>query len=235
MQTTTLERHPELQARLEAYQATRTRFEAARAEIDHLDSDAQKHRKAAEAAEVEALQARGDVVQLIRKHGSVKDIHQFKAKERAAYTLAEDYRAVLSETQAACEEANYKAGAAKYDERSDYTNFMQAYADALMREAEDLIAPLFLAIRVRQSAYAHQAGRGMADWEYSNGNARDAALARMYELIKRGFEDFKFDPATDPVLQAATRPAGVDEIQEVSPATQYRDRVRREQAAAQQD
>lgn len=235
MQITTLERHPELQARLETYQATRIRFEAARAEIDRLDSDAQKHRKAAEAAEVEALQARAEVVQLIRKHGSVKDIHQFKAKERAAYTLAEDYRAVLSETQAASEEANYKAGVAKYEERDDYTRFLRAYADALMREAEGLIAPLFLAIRVQQSAYAHQTGPGIADWEYTNENERDAALARMHEVIKQGFRDFKFDPATDPVLQAATRPTGVDEIQEVSPATRHRDRVRREQAAAQQD
>lgn len=102
MQTTTQQLLPELRAPLERYQEVRASFETARDEADRLAAEMQRQRKAEEGAENEAKQAREEVAQLLREPGtSPKAIQQLKAKERAAYTLAEDYRSVCAELEAA--------------------------------------------------------------------------------------------------------------------------------------
>ncbi|AMP36823.1 hypothetical protein [Ralstonia solanacearum] len=235
MQTTTPQLSPDLKASLEAYQDVRKRFEAARDEAGRIDADLQKHRKAAEAAEAEAQQARLNAAELMRNPvSSMKDIHQLKAKERASYTLSEDYRAIVAEFQIAHDEAMYQAGAIKFDEGSAYGGLLQRYADALMHEAGQLVTPLFHAIRVQELANAYAAARGKANWEYTSDSARSAALSRIYGVIERGFSAFKFDSTSDAVLRVASRPAGLDRIKEVSPVKQRHDRVLREQATARQ-
>lgn len=233
MQTTTPQLSPNLQAPLERYQAARARFETTRDEADRLDAEIQKQRKAAEAAENEAQHAREEVAQLLRKPGSsAKEIQQLKAKERAAYTLAEDYRSLMAELEAAHDEASKQVGTAKEDEQGQYTALLGAYADALMEQANAVLEPLFRAIRVQECAYVAQTGRVMADWEYRSDDARSAALAVMYGHIKRGLSSFEFDVGADAVFEAAQRPSGRDRFKEASVAARHRDRVLQEQAAA---
>lgn len=234
MQTTTPQLLPQLRAPLERYQEVRSSFETARDEADRLDAELQRQRKAAESAENDAQQAREEVAQLLREPGtSAKAIQQLKAKERAAYTLAEDYRSVSGELEAAYKEAAGKAGIAKEEERRCHAELLRSYADVLMAQACNALEPLYRAIRMQERVYAAQAGRAMADWEYSSDDARSAALAVMYGHIKRGLDTFKFEADGDAVLQAAQRPAGLDRVRELSPAAQQRNRALQQLAAQQ--
>ena len=229
MQTTTPQLLPELRAPLERHQQARASFEIARDEADRLTAEMQRQRQAAEGAENEAKQAREEVAQLLREPGtSAKAIHQLKAKERAAYTLAEDYRSVCAELEAAYKEAAEKAGTAKDEERTCYAAVLSAYADALMKQASNVFEPLYRAIRMQERAFAAQTGRGMADWEYRSDDARSAALAVLDDHIKQGLDTFKFEVEGDVVLQAAQRPKGLDRFKELSPAAQYRNQVLRQ-------
>jgi len=235
MQTTTPELMPELQAPLKCYEQARACFEAARDEADRLDAEIQLQRKAAEEAEREAKQAREEVAQLLRKRGtSAKDIQPLKAKERAAYTLAEDYRSVMAELEAAYEEACYQVSSAKSEEDGRYAAVLEAYADALMKRAKSALDPLYGAIRVQEWANSARAAHGTATWKYWGESARSAALSVMYDHMKRGFDSFKFDVKGDAVLQAAQRPAGLDRFKEISPAARHLRRVTKQLAAARQ-
>lgn len=234
MQTTTPQLPPELQARVEHYQGIRASFETARNEADRLDAEIEHQRKAAEAAESEATQAREEVAQLLRKPGtSAKEIQRLKAKERAAYTLAEDYRSVMSELEAAYEEAAEKAGIAKDKERLCYVALLGTYADELIKQACAALDPLYRAIRMQQWAFAAQTGRGMAQWEHWTDSARSAALSVMDGHIQRGLKSFEFDVEGDPLFQAARRPAGLDRFKEMTPAALHRRSVTKQLAAAQ--
>ena len=237
MKTELSELSPEVQAALQRHQAAREEFERARDEADRLDADLQKHNKAAEAAEAEAQQARADAAQLMRNTGaSMKDIHALKAKERAAYTLAEDYRAIVAEFQTAHSEALTKAGIAKREEDDVYNEVLRARADSLMAEAVHLVAPLFPAIRMQEMANAHSAAAlGGADWQHFHETARKAALATLFGVIERGFSDWTPDHTSDPALEAAKRPAGRERFKVVSVVASYRDNVLRQQAAAREN
>lgn len=224
--------YPSLRAPLERYQEVRASFETARDEADRLAAEMQRQRKAEEGAENEAKQAREEVAQLLREPGtSPKAIQQLKAKERAAYTLAEDYRSVCAELEAAYKEAAEKAGIAKDEERSCYAEVLSSYADVLMKQASNVFEPLYRAIRMQERAYAAQTGRGMANWEYSSDDARSAALAVMYGYIKQGLDTFKFEVEGDAVLQAAQRPTGLGRFEELSLAAQSRNQMLRKVAA----
>lgn len=235
MQTTTPQLPPELQAHVEQYQDIRASFETARDEADRIDAEIEHQRKAAEGAENEATEAREEVAQLLRKPGtSAKEIQRLKAKERAAYTLAEDYRSVMAELEAAHEEAAEKAGIAKDKERRCYVALLSTHADELIKQACTTLEPLYRAIRMQQWAFAAQTGRGMAQWEHWTDSARNAALSVMDGHIQRGLQSFKFDVEGDPLFQAAQRPAGLGRFKEMTPATIHFRRVTKQLAAAQQ-
>ncbi|MGC5831215.1 hypothetical protein LDP08_11665 [Ralstonia pseudosolanacearum] len=225
----------DLQAALARHQATCGKFEAARDEADRIATDMQKHRTAADAAETEAQQARQEAAKLMRSTKvAPQDLRDLKAKERAAYATAEDYRAIVAEFEEAHVDAKIEAGLAKLDENAAYRTVLQTYADTLMSEAERQVAPLLRAIAVQEKAYASGAARGSAAWEYMSESAADAALARMYGVIKRAFEAFKFDRAGDAVLQAAERPADLDRFLPVSLGALHVRNTLRAKAAQQQ-
>ncbi|AXV81115.1 hypothetical protein CJO92_05865 [Ralstonia solanacearum] len=234
MRNTTSQLPAALQTALAEYQNARGEFEAARDEAGRIAADMQQHRAAADAAEAEAQQVRQDAAQRMRNAAaSPQDLRDLKAKERAAYTTAEDYRAIVTEFEQAHDNAKIKAGLAKLTESTAYRALLRTYADTLMNEVEPMVAPLLRAIAVQERAYAAEADRGTASWEHARDNAADAALARMYGVIQRAFAGFTFDSAGDGVLQAATRPTGRDLFLPISPAaTHVRNTLR--QAAAQQ-
>ncbi|MHA6861991.1 hypothetical protein [Ralstonia pseudosolanacearum] len=224
-----------LQAALTRHQAARGKFEAARDEADRIAADMQKHRTAADAAETEAQQARQEAAKLMRSTKTApQDLRDLKAKERAAYATAEDYRAIVAEFEEAHVDAKIGAGVAKLDENAAYRTVLQTYADTLMSEAERQVALLLRAIAVQERAYDSGARRSNAAWEYMNESAADAALARMYGVIKRAFEAFKFDRAGDAVLQAAIRPADLDRFLPFSPGAIHVRNTLRAKAAQQQ-
>ncbi|KFX81437.1 hypothetical protein LBW59_06105 [Ralstonia solanacearum] len=223
-----------VQAALTRHQATREQFEAARDEADRIATDMQKHRTAADAAEIEAQQARQEAAKLMRSTKTAPHaLRDLKAKERAAYTTAEDYRAIVAEFEEAHVDAKIEAGAANRDESVAYLIVLETYAASLMSEAARQVAPLLRAIAVQEKAYNNGAPRSNAAWEYTNESAADAALARMYGVIKQAFEAFKFDSANDTVLQAVVRPSGLGRYPRVSPGAIHVIKTKREMAAQQ--
>ncbi|ALF87743.1 MULTISPECIES: hypothetical protein [Ralstonia solanacearum species complex] len=225
----------DLQAALTHHQAMRETFEAARDEADRIETDMQKHRTAADVAETEAQQMRQEAATLMRSTTTApQDLRDLKAKERAAYATAEDYRAIVAEFEQAHDDAKTKAGVARIEEDAAYQTVLETYADTLMSEAERQVAPLLRAIAVQERAYNSEAARGYdAAWEYMNESAADAALARMYGVIKEAFAEFKFDSASDAVLQATVRPSGLGRFPRVTPAALHYRKTVREMAARQ--
>ena len=207
---------------LERHQRERAAFESARDKIARLRGDLQKHTKAAEAADAEALSARNDAAALMRDTGaSMKQIRDLKSKERAAYTLAEDYRAIIAEVQLALEEAELETGLAKGAESAAYSGVATAYAEGIFEALGDSLAPLQHAVHALAHAYGRQAGEsGGASWEQRGyRSALDAALARAHSAITAGVNATTFDASRDPVLSLAERPNGLADFKVVSPAT----------------
>ncbi|CAG2159552.1 MULTISPECIES: hypothetical protein [Cupriavidus] len=209
---------------LETYRRDRAAFESARDKAARLRGDLQKHTKAAEAADAEALSARNEAAALMRDTGaSMKQIRDLKGKERAAYTLAEDYRAIIAEVQLALEEAELEAGLAKGAESDAYSSVATAYAEGLFEALGDALSPLHHAVHALAHAYQRQAGPGGAPWEQRGyRSAIDAALARAHSVIAHGVKAAAFDASCDPVLSRAERPNGLADFKVASPATKQK-------------
>ncbi|MFT0735629.1 hypothetical protein [Ralstonia wenshanensis] len=235
MQTTTPELSPELQARLDAYKTARSAFELARDEVARCEAGTQKLTKTLEAAENEACQARKESVTLMRSPvASLKDIHQLKAKERASYTMVEDYRAIIEEQKLAGEEAKLNAGVAKREESGAFTLLLKSYADELAREASNHLAPVLRALHVWEMALRQEgAATPGAQWQHFHNTAREAAKECIRQLIEQALDAYEYDEAADVVLQAATRPAGLDRFQAITPFAHTKQKERLEQAATQ--
>ncbi|MHA6835137.1 hypothetical protein [Ralstonia pseudosolanacearum] len=219
-----------LQAALTEYQSVRSKFEAARDAADRITADIQKHNAAADAAEAEAQQVREEAAKLMRSATTTpNDLRELKAKERAAYSMTEDYRAIVSEFKQAHEDATLSVGMSKREEGLEYSCLLTTYADTLMKEAAAFVAPLCRAIEVQKRAYESEVSpAGKAHWEHFHKSAADAALARMFDVIRAGFSTFEFNRASDAVLQAAQRPAGLSRFKTMSVATKhYRETLRR--------
>lgn len=232
MQTTTPEISPDLQERLQTHRAARERFELACDEVDRREADLQRLMKALEAAENEASQAREEAVALMRNpDASHKGIYQLKAKERASYTMAEDYRAIVEEQKLAGEEAKLKAGVAKREEWEALTSLLKVYADELAREASNHLAPVLRAMHVREQALRQESAVPWdVEWENFYDSAREAAKDSVWTLIKQYLDAFEYDSATDVVLQAATRPSGLDRFPFATSFTHQKQKEQLEQA-----
>lgn len=209
---------------LEMHQRNRAAFESARDNATRLRGDVQKHTKAAEAADAEAQNARNEATTLMRDTGaSMKQIRDLKGKERAAYTLAEDYRAIVAEVQLALEEAELEAGVAKGAEADAYSGVVSAYAEELFAMLGESLSPLYHAIQVLTHAYERQVTPGGAPWQQRGyRSAIDAALARAQTVIAHGAKAATLNVSSDPVISMAERPHGIEDFKVVSPATKQR-------------
>ncbi|WP_011298351.1 hypothetical protein [Cupriavidus necator] len=218
----TLNQH--VRSALDNHQRERAAFEAAHGKVIRLRTDLQKHEKAAEAADAEALSARNEAAALMRDSGaSMKQIRDLKSKERAAYTLAEDYRAIITEVQLALDEAELEAGLTKSAESDAYSSVVSVYADDLFQGLGDSLAPLYHAVHVLTCAFERQACPTGAPWEQRGfQSATDAALAHAYGVVASGVKAASIDLASDPVISMAERPNGLADFKAVSPATRQK-------------
>ncbi|MBV8271634.1 MAG: hypothetical protein JO067_05120 [Cupriavidus sp.] len=227
MHTITLECSPEQQSALDRYRQARTQFESARDTVVRITDDLGKHQKAAEAADSEAQAARLEAATLMRDTATpMKKIHDLKAKERAAYTLAEDYRSIVSEVQLALDEATLNAGIAKREEGAAYSGVVSSYAEGLMRQAAKELAPLCKAVHVLELSLQRQASPAGAEWEkLGYEKAIDAALAKVYAVVRNSVINSQFDPSEDAFMQSAARPNGLAQFETVSAIKEHNQRV----------
>ncbi|TPQ43131.1 hypothetical protein [Cupriavidus pinatubonensis] len=209
---------------LDRHQRDRAAFEAARDKLTRLRTDLQKHEKAAEAADAEALSARNEAAALMRDSGaSMKQIRDLKSQERAAYTLAEDYRAIIAEIQLAVDEAELEGGVIKRAESEAYRGVLSLYAGDLFQGLGDSLAPLYHAVHVLTRAFELQACPAGTQWEQRGyESATEAALAHAYSMVASGVKAASIDLASDPVISMAERPNGLADFKAVSPATRQK-------------
>lgn len=212
---------------LDNHQRERAAFEAAHGKVIRLRTDLLKHEKAAEAADAEALSARNEAAALMRDSGaSMKQIRDLKSKERAAYTLGEDYRAIIADVRLAIDDAEFEAGTIKRAEAEAYSDVASVYAEDLFQGLGDSLAPLHHAIHVLTRAFELQACPAGAQWEQRGyQSATEAALAHAYGVVASGAKAASLDLASEPVFRMAERPNGLADVKAVGPAGSHKRQV----------
>lgn len=156
-----------LQVTLTRYYDVAAAFNSARDNVSRIKADLEKNTKAADAADAEALAARNEAAALMRDAGaSMKELRNLKGKERAAYTLGEDYRSIVAEILLALDEAILDARIAQREEAEAYYAVVSRRAEELLSSAGQMLQPFVHAIHMLSDAYACQARRpGGAQWE----------------------------------------------------------------------
>lgn len=208
---TTLQLTEDLQATLSRYREAAAAFDSARDNVSRIEADLGKNTKAAEAADAEALAARNEAASLMRDAGaSMKQIRDLKGKERAAYTLGEDYRSIAAEIQLALDEAILDARIAQCAEEDAYSGVVYRRAEDLLNSADETLQPFIHAIRILADAYACQGRRpGGAQWaQLGYETSKDAALASAFAVVRKGVSEYQAAAEQDDVLTSIERPSG---------------------------
>jgi hypothetical protein len=188
----------------------------------------EQQRKNVEAAENTAKtfreQARAVLRELLGKPS--KKLHDLRAEERSAYSLAEDYRSFIGELELARDEAEldmHMAGHA-YTRRREDT--LEEYAKALMEDAMAQSGLLIKAIALTQDAYLRE-GR-FAMWKQQGYNeAIDAVMALVNRRIRQKLCTEKPDLDEDAVMKGVPWEHGLNDkaIREFSPIQTGRRRI----------
>ncbi|MEH6460377.1 hypothetical protein [Chitinimonas sp. JJ19] len=172
----------ELEAMASQVARCRSDFEAKRDAVIALRAEIATQRKAAEAAETEAFNMRQGAKGLLRQlAGQVsKPFRDFKSKERAAYTLAEDFRELVAELENNLSEQEDDASELLDRWRNASNALRGAYADALI--AEGLAAlPDALIAGLRLKAAYHGSESRWATWrQFSFATSDEFALAQLH-------------------------------------------------------
>lgn len=200
-----------LQVALTRYHDVAAAFNSARDNVSRIKADLEKNTKAADAADAEALAARNEAAALMRDAGaSMKQLRDLKGKERAAYTLGEDYRSIIAEIQLALDEAILDARIAQREEADAYSAVVNRRAKELLSSSGQMLRPFIHAIHVLADAYACQARRpGGAQWEQLGYNtSTDAALADAFAVVHHGVSEYQAETEQDDVLATIERPSG---------------------------
>lgn len=233
---TTQQLKQEVHSALDQYREAAAAFESARDKVSRIKADLEKNSKAAQAADAEALAARNEAATLMRDSGaSMKQLRDLKGKERAAYTLGEDYRSIIAEVQLALDEATLNARIARRAEADAYSAVVSRRAEELLGSASQTLQPLFHAIHILADAYSNQAGQpGGAQWEMLGyKTSTDAALERAFSVIRKGVHEYGAAADHDDVLTSIERPPGRSDFQPAYAATVQKLRTELSQRNAQ--
>lgn len=214
-------------ATLSRYRDAAAAFNSARDNVSRIRADLEKNAKAADAANAEALAARNEAAALMRDGGaSIKQIHELKGKERAAYTLGEDYRCIIAELQLALDDATLDARIAHCEEANTYIGVVGQRANEQLASASQTLHPLIHAVHILANAYSCQAQvLGGAQWQQLGFETSiDAALDRAFALVRRGVHAYGA-AEQDEVLTSIERPSGRNDFPPAYAATTQQKRA----------
>ncbi|VVE12379.1 hypothetical protein PMO31116_02675 [Pandoraea morbifera] len=228
----TTEHSPTVKAAITKHAEACVAFEKLRDDADRLAAELETHRKAASAADAEANSARESVKALIRDgNPSPKKIHELKAQERAAYTLAEDYRSIAAEVEALFALAKVEAGDAKKDERECFANIVATRRDEQLAALPENLQPVIHAMALVERRMRLD-GPG-ASWAM-NGlvSLKEAMLREVFSVIERTYDATADDAKQDTVVDTVARPMGRERYDTMSPSMRYRLSVENQRAVA---
>lgn len=228
----TTEHSPAVDAAIARHSEARIAFEKFRADADRLAAELETHQKAAAAANAEANAARESVKALIRDgNPSTKKIHELKAQERAAYTLAEDYSSIAAEIETLFAVAKVKAGDAMKDERERFAEILAARRDEQLAVLPGNLQPVIKAMALIERRM-HFDGPSPTWARGGLVTLREAMLGQIFLAIEHAYDNAVDDAKQDHVVDAVTRPTGRERYDTVSLCTRHRVRVESELAVA---
>ncbi|HJV06814.1 MAG TPA: hypothetical protein VJ642_05850 [Chromobacteriaceae bacterium] len=178
-----------------------------------------KHQQAAEAAESSAKgfkqQARAVLLSMMGKTPP-KKMAELRAEERAAYSLAEDFRYLTTELELArdaAEIAMLEAGKAYLDAKNRTT---QTLAEGRMQEALEQLGGLLSAMSLRRMVL--QQPDQVAMWQAQGFDSAVAVvLAEVRKQLEQRLEQFTLGMSQEPILQALPDDDGLNAASTISP------------------
>ncbi|QBC32401.1 hypothetical protein [Pandoraea sp. XY-2] len=211
-----------VQAAITKHNDARIAFETLRDDADRLAAELETHQKAAAAADAEANSARESVRALIRDgNPSTKKIHELKAQERAAYTLAEDYRSIAAEVETLFAAAKVEAGDAKKVERECFAHIVASRRDEQLAALPENLQPVIQAIALVERSM-HLDGPG-APWAMTGFvSLKEAMLREVFSVIESTYDATADDAKQDRVVDAVVRPTGRERYDPMSPSMRFR-------------
>ena len=176
-----------------------------------------KHHQAAQAAEISAKgfkqQARAILHSMVGKTPP-KKMAELRAEERAAYSLAEDFRYLATELELARDAAEItmlEAGKAYLDAKNGTT---QTLAEGRMQDALEQMGGLLSAMTLRRFVLSQP--DQVAMWQ---AQGFDSAVAVVVEEVRKQLqqqlERFTLDVRQEPVLQALPDEDGLHEARAI--------------------
>lgn len=196
-----LKQFPELQANIAKCQATLAHYEQQAALHSQCGQQLAQQEQAAQAAEAEAVGFKEKARQLLRELMGKPDkkMHELRASERAAYSLAEDYRSFMVELELARDEAELAADEAAHRYVEARNQVITAYADILMQQALPGLDPLLAALKMQERSLLSE-GR-FASWrQVGYDSAQAAVLAKFQNTLQQRLTSYQ--TINDPVLAA---------------------------------
>lgn len=203
----------QLTEQLAAAQAALATYQQHREDWQNKASMVVKHQQAAQAAEISAKgfkqQARAILHSMVGKTPP-KKMAELRAEERAAYSLAEDFRYLATELELARDAAEIsmlEAGKAYLDAKNGTT---QTLAEGRMQDALEQIGGLLSAMTLRRFVLSQP--DQVAMWQ---AQGFDSAVAVVVEEVRKQLqqqlERFTLDMSQEPILQALPYEDGLNE------------------------
>lgn len=204
---------PTVQAALDQCQQAGQHFEAARDTYRNLRNQQSTHLQSAEAAEASALSIKGQAQQLLRQlmGRPSKELHELRAGERAAYSLAEDYRSFATEMALQVDESELATSIAKMRYQAGLNTLRSKYSQVIWQAALDSLEPILKAVCLRERVLVSEGP--FATWqEQGYATAFDATWAELsHELCQRA-KNYQLASSDDPVLKQITTPEGLQDF-----------------------
>lgn len=217
---------PALQSALKHCQEAAEHFAKQRDQYRTLRSQQGTHEQSAAAAEASAQSIKAKARALLRQvmGKPSKELHELRADERVAYSLAEDYRLFATETGLQVDEQELETSVAKDQFKASFTTVLHHYGELAYQETLAGLTPLLKAVYLRERVLAAE-GRFAAWKERGFESAFDCAWFEISSEIRRMAMEFELDRAADPIFQQIAIPQELDTFTSYSPAQLSKKRV----------
>lgn len=215
---------------LAAFEDAKVNFTLAREAALARKAEAAKMRRSAGDAEAEATKAKADRQDLIRSaDASPKKLRDLVAQERAAYSLAEDYRELANEHEAAFEEVKFQAEDCAHSMLNARERAISLQSEHVLGAAVGECTSLYKAMSLHISACIAQDGATRISEAVTMGyeSATDRAIQIVLKRVRDHFLENRSTMESDDVYSAFALAPGWQEFdpRNISLAARHRQRV----------
>lgn len=228
---------PHLAELFAAFEDAKCNFIQAREAALARKAEAAKMTRSADDAEGEATKAKADRQELIRSaNAAPKKLRDLVAQERAAYSLAEDYRELANEHEAAFEEVKFHAEDCAKRMLTVRESAINLQSEHVLSTAVGECTDLYKAMSLHVSACIAEDGGTANSKAVTMGyeSATDRAIQYVLKRVRDHFLEHRNSMESDAVHSNFSLAPGWQDFdpRNVSLATRHRQRVLAEEKAA---